>query len=59
MKVTKLKKHKSSITEYKKLLVNTYPVLQRSCLNFFNTWTPVKNKILKTNITYYYKGILI
>ena len=50
MKETKLRKHKFSITEYKKLYVKIYLVLQRSCPNFLNTETPVMNQILKTNI---------
>ena len=34
-KETKLRKHKSSITEYKKLYVITYLILKQSCSNFF------------------------
>ena len=34
MEESKLKKHKSSITEYKKLFVKTYLILQLICSNF-------------------------
>ena len=34
MKESKLRKHKSSITEYKKILAKTYMVLQLNCPNF-------------------------